>query len=292
MKLVRFGPPGRERPGIWVEEEDGSAAILDVTAVAFDIHEYDSHFFTHWGLERLRGIRDEHPAARIPADGVRLGPPVPPPTNLVCVGLNYASHAAELGLSLPKEPLLFAKAPTAVIGPSDPILLPRAARVDFEVELAIVLSRPCHRVAAEDARNYIAGYTILNDLTDRWKQQGVSQWYLAKSHPGFCPLGPWLVTADELDFPPRVRLSSWLNGETFQHSDTSDMIFPPAEIVSYASFHLRLNAGDIISTGTPAGIGSRRSPAVFLNPGDHLRLEIEGLGVQENRVVADSSVPG
>jgi len=275
-----------------MEESDGSAVILDVSAVAFDIHDYDGHFFTHWGLERLRGIMEENPAARIPADSVRLGPPVPPPTNLVCVGLNYASHAAELGLPVPEEPLLFAKAPTAIIGPCDPIVLPRSAQVDFEVELAVVLARPCHRVAPDEARNYIAGYTILNDLTDRGKQQRISQWYVAKSQPGFCPLGPWLVTADELSFPPRLRLSSRLNGQVFQDSHTSDMIFSPAEVLSYASLHLLLNAGDIIATGTPAGIGSRRSPPVFLSPGDRLRLEIEGLGVQENRVVADSPTPG
>ena len=286
MKLVRFGPPGEERPGIWLEEPDGSAFVIDVNRVAFDIHDYDSHFFSRWGLQRLEGIVQENPAARLPAADVRLGPPIPPPANLICVGLNYHSHARELGLESPAEPLLFAKAPTSITGPTDPVRVPADAEVDFEVELAVIIGEAASNVSAAEALSCVAGYTILDDITDRRAQDRFSQWYLAKSRPTFCPLGPWLVTRDEIPYPPRLRMKSFLNGVPVQDGSTEDMIFPLDEVISYVSRHIALQPGDVIATGTPAGIGSRRSPPLLLKPGDRIELEIEQLGRQSNPVMA------
>lgn len=284
MKLVRFGSSGEEKPGLLIRDPSGQEAILDVGAMAFDIHDYDSHFFTHHGLERLRNLLKEEPRHLIPAGSVRLGPPVPPPLNLICVGLNYRSHAEELNLPLPDEPLLFAKAPTSIAGPQDPLHLPDGAAVDFEVELAVVLSRPAHHVSPAEARSCIAGFTILNDVTDRNAQARFSQWYAAKSYAGFCPLGPWLLTPDEVPSPLHFKLESYLNGKLFQSGQTSDMIFSVEEVISYASRYIPLQAGDVISTGTPPGIASRHLPPIFLKPGDEIRLCIEHLGCQQIRV--------
>lgn len=190
MKLVRFGESGRERPGLWLEDR-GEPEILDVRGMAFDIADYDAHFFTHWGLARLRALLREPKQPRIPASGVRLGPPVPPPTNLVCVGKNYADHAAEFDGQPPAEPIFFAKSPSCVIGPHDAIQIPQGhSEVDAEAELAVVLGAPARRVPEDRALDLVAGYTALNDVTERRAQREAGQWFRGKSLTPFARSAP------------------------------------------------------------------------------------------------------
>jgi 2-keto-4-pentenoate hydratase/2-oxohepta-3-ene-1,7-dioic acid hydratase in catechol pathway len=284
MKLVRFGDPGRERPGVWLEDR-GAPEILDVRGMAFDIADYDAHFFTHWGLDRVRALLREPQQKRIPAAGVRLGPPVAPPANLICVGKNYADHAAEFDGKPPTEPILFAKAPTTLIGPHDTIRLPEGfTDVDAEAELAVVIGAPAHRVAEADALRHVAGYTALNDVTERRAQRAAGQWFRGKSFDTFCPLGPWLVTADELPDPQTLRVASRLNGTLLQDGHTRDMLFPVAHLIAYISATLTLHPGDVIATGTPAGVGFARTPPVLLRTGDLIEIDVERVGVLRNRV--------
>jgi 2-keto-4-pentenoate hydratase/2-oxohepta-3-ene-1,7-dioic acid hydratase in catechol pathway len=284
MKLVRFGAPGQERPGVWLEDR-GAPEILDVRAMAFDIEDYDAHFFTHWGLERLRGLLVETEQRRIDANGVRLGPPVARPANIICVGKNYADHAAEFGGEAPTEPILFAKAPTSIIGPRDPIRLPRGwTELDAEVELAVVIGCVTANVDPPRALDCVAGYLVLNDVTERRAQREGGQWYRGKSFDTFCPVGPYLVTADEIIDPQRLCLRSRLNGAPLQQGNTRDMVFSVAEIISYISRTMRLQPGDIIATGTPSGVGFARNPPLFLGAGDVIEVEIDGLGATRNTV--------
>lgn len=285
MKLVRFGEPGRERPGVWLEDR-GAPEILDVRAMAFDIADFDAHFFTHWGFDRVKGLLMERQQKRIAAQGVRLGPPVARPANLICIGKNYADHAAEFDGKPPAEPILFAKAATSIIGPRDPIRIPEGwTEVDAEAELAVVIGRETRGVSARDALTCVAGYTVLNDVTERRAQREAGQWFRGKSFDTFCPLGPWLVTADDIADPQQLAVRSRLNGAVLQDGHTRDMIFRVADLIAYISRTITLQPGDVIATGTPAGVGFARKPPVLLKPGDVIEIEIERVGALKNPVL-------
>jgi 2,4-diketo-3-deoxy-L-fuconate hydrolase len=287
MKLVRFGEPGRERPGVWMENRPGhdGPVIFDVRAKAFDIRDYDARFFTGWGLDRLRNLLREDRLPVVPAAGARLGPPVARPGKIMCLGVNYREHAAEFGAAVPSTPIVFAKAITALAGPFDPIVLPARSRVvDAEVELAVVIGKTARRVSAADAFDVVAGYTVMNDVTDREAQRAGQQWFYGKGADTFGPLGPFLVTADEIPDPHRLRLYSKVNGQMVQDGNTGDMLIRIADLIEFLSRAMTLEAGDIISTGTPSGVGSARQPPMLLRDGDTCEVGVEGVGVQINPV--------
>jgi 2-keto-4-pentenoate hydratase/2-oxohepta-3-ene-1,7-dioic acid hydratase in catechol pathway len=288
MKLVRFGRPGEERPGVWLDtvpERDGPA-ILDVRAMAFDIRDYDAHFFGRWGLARLRGLLGEQGRKLVDPEGLRLGAPVARPGKIVCVGSNYAQHAAEFGKEVPRTPVFFCKAGTSLQGPCDPIVLPAGARlVDAEVELALVVGRAIRGISADQALDALAGFCVLNDVTDRETQRAGKQWFRGKGPDTFCPMGPFLVTPDEVGDPQALRLTSSINGEPVQDGNTRDMTFKISELVAALSENITLEPGDVISTGTPSGVGSARSSPRCLETGDMLELTIDGLGRQRSPVV-------
>jgi 2,4-diketo-3-deoxy-L-fuconate hydrolase len=283
MKLIRYGPPGEERPGALLD--DGQ--ILDVRAMAFDISDYDAHFFETFGIERVKNLARESGRRCISAEGLRWGPPIARPSKIICLGKNYADHAREFDAEIPAKPVLFGKAPSAITGPYDPVCLPQGADTcDIEVELAVVIGRRMRRVSEADALSYVAGYMILDDVTDRAAQREGKQWFRGKSADTFCPMGPWLVTTDEVGDPQNLRLRSKVNGKVLQDATTADMIFPIARVLAFISATITLEAGDVVATGTPGGIGSARTPPVLLRPGDVIELEIDGLGSQRNVVQA------
>ncbi len=290
MRLVRFGTPGREKPGVLLDE----ATILDVSD---DVADFDGRFLAEGGLAHLRRLL-ERPGAtsrrpRVAPSNVRLGPPVARPTQLLAAGVNYPMHSRETGVKPPERPVLFAKAVTAVTGPYDPIRLPStSARVDWEVELAFVVGARVRDLAVEDAARSIAGYLVMNDVSEREVQKhgGLRQWYRGKSFDTFAPLGPWLVTADEIEDPHDLVLELAVNGEIRQRSRTGEMIFRCEELLAHASSGHTLLPGDVIATGTPDGVGFTRDPPCFLAPGDVVEAAVEGLGSQRNPVVAPANV--
>lgn len=231
----------------------------------------------------------------VKADGIRLLAPLPQPSKVIGVGLNYRNHAIESGMAIPTEPIVFSKFATAVIGPEMPIRLPEiSAEVDFEAELAVVIGRRGRNVSRGDAMNYVAGYTIANDVSARdWqlKRPG-GQWILGKTFDTFCPLGPALVTADEVPDPHNLRIQLRLNGETMQDSTTSELIFRIDQLIAYLSRVFTLEPGDVVLTGTPPGVGFARKPPVYLKPGDVCEVEIEGLGILRNTCVRDQISEG
>ncbi len=284
MKLVRFGPHGAERPGIWIEETGDGPRILDVRAMAYDIEDYDTRFFASNGLERLPFLVQEPNRILRSVDGVRIGPPIKCTGTIICLGKNYGDHVQEFDSRIPERPLLFSKALSSINGPFDPIRIPPdAINVDGEVELAAVIGRSAANIPAETALEYVAGYTVLNDVTDRAAQRGDGQWFRGKSADTFCPIGPYLVTADELDGGER-RLFSRHNGEILQDGNTAQMLFKLSDIIAFISQAITLQPGDILSTGTPAGVGSARKPPVYLKRGDALESIVEGIGRQICRV--------
>lgn len=293
MKLVRFGPTGAERPGAWIEE-DGQPQILDVRAMAFDIEDYNSHFFSHWGIERVRALLREsrrglatRPAWLVPAENMRLGPPIARPGKIICLGKNYADHAAEFDAALPDQPILFSKAASALTGAFDPIVIPPGSKaVDAEAELAVVIGETARRVSERDAMKHVAGYTVLDDVTDRDVQRAAGQWFRAKSFDTFCPVGPFLVTPDEVGDPQALRIGQKVNGKVLQESNTSHMIFKIARLIAFISAQITLEPGDLIATGTPGGIGSARKPPVLLKAGDTVEIGVERVGVQVTPVAA------
>jgi 2,4-didehydro-3-deoxy-L-rhamnonate hydrolase len=288
MKLVRFGPVGEERPGVWLEpaQAGGKAMILDVRDMAFDIEDYNEHFFSHFGIARVANLLQEPGRKLVPAEGVRLGPPVARPSKIIALGKNYADHAREFDSQVPTSPILFTKATTALNGPFDPIVLPKGVtQVDGEVELAVVIGQRTHGVAEREALNCVAGYTVLNDVTDREAQRSAGQWFRGKSPDTFCPLGPFLVTGDEVPDPHALKLVGKLNGQTLQNGMTADLIFKIPHLIAFISATITLLPGDIIATGTPAGTGSARTPPVYLKPGDCVECSVDGLGQQKNPVV-------
>lgn len=280
MKLIRFGRPGQERPG--VELPDGSRR--DVSGFGGD---YDEAFFGGDGLARLAAwleTGDTHPLA---AD-VRLGPPVARPSKIVCIGLNFRDHAAETGAELPKEPVIFFKATTALCGPDDALVIPRgAAKVDWEVELAVVIGKRARYVDLADAESHVAGYALHNDYSERsFQLERGGQWSKGKSSDTFAPLGPVLATRDEVADPKALGMWLNVNGVARQKGTTANMVFDVPTLVSYVSQFMTLLPGDVISTGTPAGVGMGIKPEpVYLKPGDVVELGIDGLGSSRQQVV-------
>jgi len=282
MKLVRFGEQGRERPGIWM----GDGRILDVRALAFHIEDYNEHFFAHHGMGQLEALLDDPGARYVDAAGVRLGPPVARPSKIICVGVNYAAHARECDRDVPKEPILFAKAVSVLNGPNDPIVLPEGAQVvDGEAELAVVIGKRASKVRKEDAMDFVAGYTVVNDVTERVVQKANGQWFRGKGFDTFCPIGPFLVTPDEVPDFGNLRVWQKLNGETLQEGSTSDMLFDIPFLIEYISQGMTLLPGDVISTGTPPGIGSARAMPVSMKSGDVLEVGVDRVGAQRSEVV-------
>jgi 2-keto-4-pentenoate hydratase/2-oxohepta-3-ene-1,7-dioic acid hydratase in catechol pathway len=278
MKLLRYGPAGQEKPGLL----DDSGRVRDLSAHARDI---TPEILSREGLDRLRRI---DPKSLPAVDGSpRLGPCLNNVSKLVCVGLNYTDHAKETGSPIPKEPVLFMKATTAISGPNDHVILPKGSqKLDWEVELGIVIGRKARYVSVHDAPAHVAGYCIVNDVSEREFQiERGGQWMKGKSGDTFAPLGPWLVTADEVPDPQTLDLFCEVNGKRMQDGTTRNMIFPASHIVSYISHFMTLLPGDIIPTGTPAGVGLGMKPPVFLKPGDTMRLGITGLGEQRQTVV-------
>ena len=279
MKLVRYGEAGRERPGMI----DAEGALHDLADHVGDI---DGAALVPEALDVLRGLDP----ARVPVvhGEHRLGPPVGKVGKVIAVGLNYADHAAESGVSVPEEPVLFMKATSAICGPYDDVILPLASKkCDWEVELAIVIGREARYVSEENAPAHIAGYTICNDVSERHFQlERSGQWVKGKSADTFCPLGPWLVTADEIADPQKLDLWLEVNGERMQTGSTRTMVAGVYRVVSYISQFMTLQPGDVIPTGTPPGVGMGRKPQVWLKPGDEMRLGITGLGEQRQRVKA------
>lgn len=281
MKLLRFGTPGAEKPGIL----DSAGALHDLTGVVTDLA---GEVLSHRGIERLGDLEVE--TLPVVTGETRIGPCVGRVGKLVGVGLNYRKHAAESGMALPREPVLFSKAVSAICGPNDALMLPvGAVKTDWEVELAVVIGSVAKNVPPERARDHIAGYTVFNDISDRGYQlEGTGQWVKGKSLDGFAPLGPWLVTADEVANPNALRLWLELNSTRVQDSTTADMVFAVEEVVSYISHFMTLLPGDVIATGTPEGVGMGRKPPQYLKAGDNMRLGVEGLGIQEQSVHVES----
>ncbi|WP_119461097.1 fumarylacetoacetate hydrolase family protein [Rhodospirillaceae bacterium SYSU D60014] len=279
MKLVRYGPVGQEKPGLI----DSAGTLRDLSGRLPDIDG------AALAPERLAALQAVDPATLPAVSGSpRLGPPLTGIGKIVAVGLNYSDHAAEAGLPVPSEPILFMKATTAISGPHDPVIIPKdSVKTDWEVELTIVIGSVARHVAERDALRYVAGYMICNDVSERAYQiERQGQWVKGKSCDTFAPLGPWLVTTDEI--PDPQSLSMWLdvNDERMQAGSTATMIFGVAQLVSYISQFMTLMPGDIIPTGTPPGVGLGFKPPRFLKPGDVMRLGIEGLGEQRQDCVA------
>ena len=279
MRLLRFGPKGQERPGIL----DADGRVRDLAGRAPDFAGAGVSF------EALEAIRAIDPASLpVVAEPGRIGPCLGAVPNFIAIGLNYARHAAEAKMDVPSEPVVFSKVTSCLSGPYDPIIIPRGSqKTDWEVELGVVIGRTASYVDEAEALACVAGYCTVNDVSERAFQiERGGQWVKGKSAPTFGPVGPWLVTADEVADPQALRLSLSLNGQTMQDSDTADMIFPVAKIVSYLSEMMELRPGDLICTGTPAGVGMGMKPPRYLRPGDVLELEVEGLGRQHQQARA------
>ncbi|WP_372072914.1 fumarylacetoacetate hydrolase family protein [Tistrella mobilis] len=280
MRLVRYGLPGQERPGLLGPDgglRDLSGQIADLGPATLDLAT----------LDRLKAI---DPASLPAVDGpVRLGACIARPGKFIGIGLNYRDHAAEAGMALPTEPVIFHKATSCMTGPEDDLILPPdAARTDWEVELGIVVGRVLKRVSPEEALAGVAGYCTVNDISERsFQLDRGGQWTKGKSADGFGPVGPWLVTADEVPDPQALKLWLELNGERRQDGTTADQVFGVAEVLSYLSRFMTLEPGDLVTTGTPAGVGMGARPQRFLKPGDHMVLEVEGLGRQSTRVTEE-----
>jgi len=280
MKLLRYGEMGREKPGIL----DTSGLIRDLSGVIEDIAG------AALGRESLNRIRTLDLSALPLIEGApRIGTPVGVVPKFLGIGLNYRDHAEETGMPIPEVPIVFAKASSCVSGPYDPVLAPRGfERMDFEVELAVVIGTRAKEVPEAGALDYVAGYCVCNDVSERSLQVGgPGEWIKAKSHDSFGPLGPFLVTTDEVPDPQRLDLALDLNGARMQTGSTSTMIFGVAALISYISKYMTLVPGDVITTGTPPGVGMARKPRVFLKPGDEIRATISGLGEQRWEVVAE-----
>lgn len=284
MKLIRFGTPGNEKPGLQLD--DGRR--IDASGFGSD---YDETFFGGDGLDRLKAWADANADSAPTVDAaVRLGPCVARPSKLICIGLNYRDHAEEAGMPIPKEPIVFFKATSALVGPNDAVVIPRKSeKTDWEVELAFVIGKKASYVSEENALDHVAGYVLHNDYSEReWQIERGGQWVKGKSCDTFAPLGPFMATADEIPDSSNLKLWLKLNGKTIQDSSTAQMIFDVRHIVSYLSQFMSLLPGDVISTGTPPGVGMGFKPdPIFLKPGDVVELGIEGLG--EQRQVAEAA---
>lgn len=289
MKLMRLGPAGRERPVVRVDE----STYVDVGDIVAD---FDEGFFGGDGMLRLAPLVAERIAAGaahpfIESDGVaeRIGAPIARPHQILCIGLNYSDHAAESGMAVPEEPILFTKSPNTLVGPYDDVVMPRGAtKLDWEVELGIVIGRRARYLdSPADAAGSIAGYLVVNDVSERaFQLERGGQWAKGKSAETFNPAGPWLATPDEIDDVMALGMRLDVNGQRRQTGSTATMIFDPFEIVHYLSQFMVLEPGDLINTGTPPGVGLGLTPPAYLQVGDEMRLSIDGLGEQRQRVVA------
>jgi 2-keto-4-pentenoate hydratase/2-oxohepta-3-ene-1,7-dioic acid hydratase in catechol pathway len=279
MKLLRYGPAGQEKPGLL--DRDGK--IRDLSGAVRDI---DGETLAPASLDRLRRL-DPSTLPLVPGTP-RLGPCVAQVSKIVAIGLNYRLHAQEAGAAIPSEPIFFMKATSSICGPNDDVIIPKnSQKADYEVELGIVIGSLARHVAKADARKHVAGYCVVNDVSEREFQiERGGQWTKGKSADTFCPTGPWLVTVDEVPDPGKLALWTEVNGERRQNSNTADLIFGIDEIVSYVSQFMTLLPGDVIPTGTPSGVGMGFKPPKFLKPGDRMRLSVEGLGEQNQRLVA------
>ncbi len=280
MKLIRFGESHKEKPGIILQ--DGSRR--DVSEF---VNDYDESFFENEGIEKLQKIVEEK-SSSLPLikNEIRLGPPIYKPSKIICVGLNYASHAKESGMQVPSEPVLFFKAPSAITGPNDNIIIPKnSVKTDWEVELAIVIGKRGTYIDEENAFDHIAGYVLHNDVSEReFQLERSGQWVKGKSADTFAPIGPFIATKDEIKDPGNLDFWLKLNGETMQSSNTSDLVFGIKKLVSYISQFMTLVGGDIISTGTPFGVGLGLKPQKYLKHGDVIELGVEGLGTAKQNV--------
>ena len=278
MKLVRHGALVAEKPGLI--DEDGH--IRDLSTVVKDI---DGQALSRAGLEAIR--RADVSALPLVEKDVRLGPCVARPGNFIAIGLNFSDHAAEANMAVPTQPIVFNKAPSSIAGPDDDIVLaPDAVKTDWELELAVVIGEPAYRIPAKGALDFVAGYCICNDISERgWQLERGGQWTKGKSAPGFGPLGPFLVTRDEISDPQALAMELRLNDEIMQSGSTATMVFGIAEIISHLSQFMVLEPGDVIATGTPAGVGMASKPPRFLRDGDVMELEIAGLGKQRQKII-------
>ncbi len=281
MKLVRFGELNREKPGIMIGDD-----YYDVSGLCED---YNESFFEGGGLEKLAKDVESNKdkLKKIPA-GTRMGSPVARPSKIVCIGLNYIDHAKETNLAIPAEPVIFLKASTSLCGPFDDIMIPKdSVKTDWEVELALVIGKKAQHVSEADAMNYIAGYCVHNDVSEReFQLERSGTWDKGKGCDTFAPLGPWLATTDEVKNTNDLRLWLTVNGKTMQNGTTANLIFNIPLLVSYTSRFMTLLPGDVISTGTPAGVGMGMKPAVYLKPGDIVELGIDGLGTSKQKAIA------
>jgi 2,4-diketo-3-deoxy-L-fuconate hydrolase len=282
VKLLRYGQPGKEKPGLLDKSNqirDLSSTIPDVAGNALSLH----------SLERLGGI-DPNSLPFVP-DHPRIGPCVGHVGKFICIGLNYSDHAAESGMAAPAEPVVFMKATSAISGPDDNVVILRhSQKTDWEVELGVVIGATAKYVTEANALQHVAGYCVVNDLSERaFQLESTGQWTKGKSADTFGPIGPWLVTRDEVPDPQNLQMWLKINGHQYQNGSTKTMIFSVAHVVSYLSRFMSLHPGDIISTGTPPGVGMGQKPPKYLRPGDQIQLGIQGLGEQNQRVVADSA---
>ncbi|MEA3279152.1 MAG: fumarylacetoacetate hydrolase family protein [Thermodesulfobacteriota bacterium] len=276
MKLIRFGQKGKEKPGLLKE-----SGIVDLRAVFPDIPDIGEDFFRDGWLEKVAQVTDSGSEM-----DVRIGSPVNRPSKIICLGKNYLEHVREGGFDNPEKPLIFCKAPNAVNGPFDPVIMPKSSgQVDWEVELAIVVGKEGKRIKNKDAFDYIAGFTIMNDVSAREAQFADSQWFRGKSFDTFAPSGPAIVTADEIVDAHNLRLTTIVDGVIMQDGNTRDMIFDIPSIIENISEDITLIPGDIISTGTPSGVGIFRDPPIVLKPGNVVECRIEKIGSIINQVV-------
>jgi 2-keto-4-pentenoate hydratase/2-oxohepta-3-ene-1,7-dioic acid hydratase in catechol pathway len=282
MRLMRLGERGKEKPAVWASEDEA----LDVSSLFGD---FDPAFFAGDNLGRLRAAVVEGRLPKIKTAGLRIGPPVARPGKLMAVGKNYADHAKETKSAVPEKPIFFVKATSAINGPYDDVVVPTNYQtVDYEVELALVVGRTAKRVDRAQALAHVAGYLICNDVTERTAQSKEGgQWFRGKSFDTFAPLGPYLVTPDEVGNPHALSLVCKVDGEVRQNGNTKDLIFDIPYLIEFMSRNVTLEPGDIITTGTPAGVGMGMTPPVFLKPGQSMELEVTGLGRQQSRLVAE-----
>lgn len=284
MKLLRVGPVGAETSAVLA----GSDYYYDVSALG----DFGEAFFSKYSESEIAAYvknLENQGVEPLPLKGKRIGAPISRPHQIICIGLNYADHAAETGAEIPSEPIIFTKSPNTLIGPNDEVRIPRKSlKTDWEVELAVVIGKRCRYLTNEqEALEHIIGYMISNDVSEREFQiERQGQWSKGKSSETFNPAGPWLVTKDEVADPTNLAMQLSVNGETMQRSSTAQMVFKPAFLVHYLSQFMVLEPGDVINTGTPPGVGLGLKPPRYLTPGDTMSLEIEGLGVQIQKVIA------
>jgi 2-keto-4-pentenoate hydratase/2-oxohepta-3-ene-1,7-dioic acid hydratase in catechol pathway len=285
MRLVTFETGGQARPGV-ISQND---TVIDLSPIGFT----GMLEFIESGPEgrvKAQAYLQDPPASAIyPLNGVKLLAPIPRPPKLICVGLNYRDHAAETGAKIPNVPTIFNKFATAVIGPGDNIVLPKVSKApDYEAEFAFVIGRGGRRIAEANWADHVFGYTIVNDVSARDYQRATTQWLMGKTFDTFAPIGPWIVTADEIADPHDLDIQLEINGETLQESNTREMIFKIPDLIAFLSSVFTLEPGDIVATGTPAGVGFVRKPPRYLHPGERVIIRIAGIGELQNPVVAES----